>query len=197
MATQERKKLSDQQIIYTMPELKSMGYSYYLINKMVDEGKLLKLNNKSYENKEYKGDESDYFYVKAYTTEGVICLLSAARYHELTSYWPDSIDVAICRGSKVSTMPEWPKLNVVHFSEKRFETGIVTIEVGQNSFRVYDIEKTVVDALFYRNKLGIEETKEILTNYLKRADRDLKKLHRYARTLHCEKTLSTYLEVLI
>ena len=197
MVTQERKKLSDQQIIYTMPELKSMGYSYYLINKMVDEGKLLKLNNKSYENKEYKGDESDYFYVKAYAVEGVICLLSAARYHELTSYWPDSIDVAICRGSKVSTMPEWPKLNVVHFSEKRFETGIETIKEGQNSFRIYDIEKTVIDVLFYRNKLGIEETKEILTNYLKRTDRNLKKLHRYARALHCEKTLSTYLEVLV
>ena len=31
---------------------------------IVSEGKLLKLNNKSYENKEYKGDGSDYFYVK-------------------------------------------------------------------------------------------------------------------------------------
>ena len=197
MITQKKKQLSEQKKIYSLPELKDMGYSYYLINKMVDEGKLQKLNNKSYENRLYNGDESDFFYVKAYTAEGVICLLSAARYYELTTYWPDSIDVAISRGSKISTMPEWPEFNVVHFSDKRFHTGIETIEEGPNSFRIYDIEKTVIDILFYRNKLGIEETKEILTNYLKRSDRDLKKMHRYAKALRCEKTLSTYLEVLV
>ena len=55
----------------------------------------------------------------------------------------------------------------------------------------------MIDILFYRNKLGIEETKEILTNYLKKSDRDLKRLHRYARLLRCERILSTYLEVLV
>ena len=88
-------------------------------------------------------------------------------------------------------------MNFVYFSDNRFEAGIETVAEGLNAFRIYDIEKTVIDILFYRNKLGIEETKEVLTNYLKRSDRDLKKLHRYAKALRCEKTLSTYLEVLV
>ena len=197
MITRTRKQLSDQQMIYTLPELKRMGYTYYLINKMVEQGKIQKLNNKNYENKLYKGDESDFFYVKAYASEGVICLLSAARYYELTTYWPDRIDIAVRRGTKISTKPEWPIMNFVYFSDNRFEAGIETVAEGLNAFRIYDIEKTVIDILFYRNKLGIEETKEVLTNYLKRSDRDLKKLHRYAKALRCEKTLSTYLEVLV
>ena len=197
MITQTREQLSDQQMIYTLPELKRMGYTYYLINKMVKQGKIRKLNNKSYENKLYQGDESDFFYVKAYVPKGVICLLSAARYYGLTTYWPDRIDVAVRRGTKISTKPEWPRMNFVYFSDSRSETGIQTIVDGSNSFRIYDIEKTVIDILFYRNKLGIEETKEILTNYLKRPNRDLKKLHRYAKALRCEKILSTYLEVLV
>jgi hypothetical protein len=59
------------------------------------------------------------------------------------------------------------------------------------------MEKTVVDILFYRNKIGIEETKEVLTNYLGKKERNLNKLHRYAKILRCEKILSTYLEVLV
>ncbi len=197
MIMQEQKDISNRQMIYSLQELKSLGLSYYRIGKLVDEGKLRKLNNSSYENLLYNGDESDFYYVKAYAPKGVICLLSAARYYELTTYWPDSIDVAIERDSKISTMPDWPQLNVLYFSKTRYETGVVTIESGNNSFRIYDVEKTVIDILFYRNKLGIEETKEILTNYLKKSDRDLKRLHRYARLLRCERILSTYLEVLV
>lgn len=197
MIMQEQKDISNRQMIYSLQELKSLGLSYYRIGKLVDEGKLRKLNNSSYENLLYNGDESDFYYVKAYAPKGVICLLSAARYYELTTYWPDSIDVAIDRDSKISTMPDWPQLNVLYFSKTRLETGVVTIESGNNSFRIYDVEKTVIDILFYRNKLGIEETKEILTNYLKKSDRDLKRLHRYARLLRCERILSTYLEVLV
>ena len=197
MIMQEQKDISNRQIIYSLQELKSLGLSYYRIGKLVDEGKLRKLNNSSYENLLYNGDESDFYYVKAYAPKGVICLLSAARYYELTTYWPDSIDVAIDRDSKISTMPDWPQLNVLYFSKTRLETGVVTIESGNNSFRIYDVEKTVIDILFYRNKLGIEETKEILTNYLKKSYRDLKRLHRYARLLRCERILSTYLEVLV
>lgn len=197
MIMQEQKDISNRQMIYSLQELKSLGLSYYRIGKLVDEGKLRKLNNSSYENRLYNGDESDFYYVKAYAPKGVICLLSAARYYELTTYWPDSIDVAIERNSKISTMPDWPQLNVLYFSKTRHETGVVTIESGNNSFRIYDVEKTVIDILFYRNKLGIEETKEILTNYLKKSDRDLKRLHRYARLLRCERILSTYLEVLV
>ena len=62
---------------------------------------------------------------------------------------------------------------------------------------MYDVEKTVVDVLYYRNKIGIEETKEILKNYLNRNDRDLVRLHRYAQELGCGKILRTYLEVLL
>ena len=68
---------------------------------------------------------------------------------------------------------------------------------GTAEFLVYDKEKTVADILSYRNKIGIEETKEIITNYLSLPDRNLNQLHRYAEILGCNKILSTYLEVLL
>ena len=76
-------------------------------------------------------------------------------------------------------------------------TGVNEIKDGANFFHIFDIEKTVVDIIYYRNKVGIEETAEVLKNYLKRGDRQIDKLYAYAKSLRCEKTLRTYLEVLL
>ena len=82
---------------------------------------------------------------------------------------------------KVSTLPEWPQLHFWYFPQKRYETGIVTEQDEGGEFRIYEIEKTIVDILYYRNKIGIEETGEILKNYLFRNDRNLPVLHRYEK----------------
>ena len=189
--------ISDRKRLYTAKELRQMGASYYDIRKLVSAGKLIKLTSSVYETAGYSGEESDFYYAYVFAPHGVICLMSAAVYYGLSTYRPDAVDIAIERDHKVSSLPEWPSMHVVTFSKDRYYTGIVPVTEGENAFRIYDIEKTVTDILFYRNKVGIEETKEILTNYLSRDSRDLVKLHRYAQKLRCAKILRTYLEVLI
>lgn len=178
-------------------DLLSAGFSYYKINKLVAERKLIKLNNKMYENTAYSGEVSDFSVVSAYAPKGILCMMTAVRYYALTTYLPDSVDIAIERNMKISTMPEWPSINIWYFPEKRYNTGIVRIADAAGEYRIYDIEKTVIDILYYRNKVGIEEAKEVLRNYLARPDRDLIRLRRYADTLGCKKILGTYLEVLL
>ncbi len=58
-------------------------------------------------------------------------------------------------------------------------------------------EKTVVDIVFYREKVGIEETREILVTYLRRMDRNLNRLLKYAELMKCDKVMRQYLEVLV
>jgi hypothetical protein len=86
---------------------------------------------------------------------------------------------------------------VCYFTDDRYYTGIEIIEDGKNRFRIYDIEKTVVDIVYYREKIGIEETKEVLTSYLRRSDRNLNRLIRYAEMLKCGNIMKRYLEVLL
>ena len=190
-------KLPRDQMIISVDELKKAGFSYYKINQMVDEGILEKLNKKYYENRQYLGEESELYYVSAYAPNGVVCLMSAASYYNLTTYRPDSIDVAIPRKAKISTMPEWPIISIFYYADERFEIGIETVNEGKNHFKIYDIEKTVVDIVFFREKIGIEETKEILVNYLRRKDRNLNRLVKYAELLKCGDVMKTYLEVLV
>ncbi len=190
-------RLPEDQMIFSVDELKTAGFSHYKINQLVEGGTLLKLNKKYYENTSYQGEESDLYYVPAYAPKGVVCLMSAASYYNLTTYRPDSIDVAIQRKGKISTMPDWPALSVYYYADDRFEMGIETVQEGKNQFKIYDIEKTVVDIVFFREKIGIEETKEILVNYLRRKDRNLNRLLRYAELLKCGEVMKTYLEVLV
>ena len=190
-------QLSDDQKIYSLEELKDLGLSEYKVRVLVSEGSLKKLTRSYYENTYYSGEESDFFYIRAYAPTGVVCLLSAAVYYNLTTYIPDAVDVAIPRKARLSAVPPWPRFNIHYYTDERYQLGSTIIEDGKNSFRIYDIEKTVVDIVFYREKIGISETKEILVTYLARKDRKLNRLLEYARTLKCEKAMRTYLEVLI
>ena len=192
-----KRRLPEDQMIFSVDELKTAGFSYYKINRLVEDGMLLKLNKKYYENTSYQGKEFYLYYVTAYAPQGVVCLMSAASYYNLTTYRPDSIDVAIQRKARISTMPDWPALSVYYYADERFKTGIETVQEGKNQFKIYDIEKTVVDIVFFREKIGIEETKEILVNYLRRKDRKLNRLLRYAEMLKCGEIMKTYLEVLV
>ena len=189
--------LPKDQMIISVDELKECGFSHYKINQLVEDGTLLKLNKKYYENTRYQGEESDFYYVSAYAPKGVVCLMSAAAYYNLTTARLDAIDVAIQRNAKISTMPDWPTISVYYYADERFKTGIQTVREGKNKFKIYDIEKTVVDIVFFREKVGIEETKEVLINYLRRKDRDLNRLLRYAELLKCGDVMKTYLEVLV
>lgn len=190
-------KIAEDKKFITTTELKNMGYTYYKIDKLEKVGILSRINRSTYENLDYKGDENDFFSAEAYVPNGVICLMSAARYYGLTNFLPDAVDVAIERKKKVNTLPEWPEIRIFYFSQSRMDIGVKKIYEGKNCFHIFDIEKTVVDIIYYRNKIGIEETSEVFKNYLKRRDRQIDRIYAYAKRLRCEKVVRTYLEVLI
>ena len=189
----DKELISSNQMIVSVEELKEKGLSLYKINQLVEQGFLRKLNKKFYENTNFQGDESDFYYAYAYVPFGVICLMSAAVFYDLTTYRPEGVQ----RKARVSTLPDWPEIQLYYYTDDRYELGIETIEDGRNRFHIYNVEKTVVDIVFYREKIGIEETKEILINYLKRNNRNLNQLIRYADQMKCGDIMRHYLEVLV
>lgn len=190
--------LDSQKKYYEGSELKALGLSYYKINQLVEENKLAKIKKSTYENLGYTGEENDFYVADAYVPGGVVCLLSAARYYGLTTFLPDAVDIAVPRSKRVYTLPEQPSLQLHFFDSKRMETGVQVVKEGENSFRIFDMEKTVADILYYRERcVGVDLAAEVLRNYFYRPDRNLNRLYSYAKDLKCEKILRTYLEVLI
>jgi hypothetical protein len=98
----QKNVLSDQKLVFSSEELQKQGFSYYQITKMVEQGKLFRLNKSYYENADFAGDINDFYYVQAFAPQGVVCLLSAAVYYGLTTFRPDAIDVAVPPKTKLS-----------------------------------------------------------------------------------------------
>jgi len=128
--------------------------------------------------------------------DGVICLLPALSYYELTTFNPSVISMAICRGSREPKI-NYPPVEFYHFSKKQFEAGFSKIKIKGHEIRIYNPEKTICDCFRYRNKLGLDIAKEGLSEYLKRKDRDLEKLLEYAEICRIKPLLQTWLNAMI
>ncbi len=122
-------------------------YSYYMINKMGKKNELQKINKRYYINLLFDGDENDFYCVDVFISNGVICQLSAAVYYELTTYRSHTLDVAVIRNQKVYDLPEYPPMNPVYYSKKRFELGIEYMKTKDGNFKVYDMEKTICELM--------------------------------------------------
>lgn len=127
---------------------------------------------------------------------GVICLLSALSYHELTTFNPSVISMSLRRGSRRPVII-YPPVDFYHFSPEQFEAGIYEVKIGGHKVRIYCPEKTVCDCFRYRNKLGLDVAKEGLTEYLKRKDHDLEKLMESAEVCRIKPLLSIWLSALV
>ncbi len=85
---------------------------------------------------------------------GVICLLSALRFHELTTQAPFEVWIAI--GEKAwRPRIEYPRLRVVRFSKATLGAGVKEHRIEGVPARVFEPAKTVADCFKYRNKIGL------------------------------------------
>lgn len=62
---------------------------------------------------------------------------------------------------------------------------------------MYDFERSVCDAVKFRNKIGADMLGEILRNYVRRNDKNLDKLLKYASELRISNTMNQLLQVIL
>ena len=129
--------------------------------------------------------------------KGVICLLSALSYYELTTYNPWEYQIAIHRGSKKPKLPDYPPIKIIYLADAQYSIGIDEVDINGSVVRIYDREKTICDMVRYREKLGMDLMKEGLRNYLKSSNKNITKLVSYADKLRIQTVFQKYLEVLI
>lgn len=123
----------------------------------------------------------------------ILCLYSAWSYHRLTTQIPEAFYVAV-KSKRRIVVPDYPEIRLVYVSDSILELGVITTKNAGTNNLIYDIERSVCDAIKYRNKIGLDVMSEILTNYLSREDRKIKKLLEYADKLRIRTILNKYLE---
>jgi len=132
--------------------------------------------------------------VEKIVPNGVLCMYSAWFHYQLTTHIAQSHCIAIEKNRKV-VLPEYPPITLYYWQQKYYELGVVSQIIDGYTVNIYDLEKSVCDAVKYRTKIGTEVSSEILRNYLKRRDRDISKLIEYSKKMRVEKILRTYLDI--
>ena len=126
---------------------------------------------------------------------GLVCLLSALRFHELTTQAPFEVWMAVDRRARLPEAPELP-LRIVRFSGKALREGSETHEVEGAEVRVYGPAKTVADCFKYRNKIGVDVAVEALRDYLRLRKGTVDDLWHHAGVCRVQSVMRPYMEAL-
>ncbi len=164
---------------------------YHRLLALVGEGKVVRVRrgvyalNESFANSMYDLDKI--------IPGGILCNLSAWSHYGLTTQIPLTINIAIERKRKV-TLPDYPPITLFYQSQEQLGLGVTRKIINGYEVSIFDMERSVCDALKQRNKIGMDVCSEILNNYLERKDRNLNKLSEYAKKLRVANLLHNYLE---
>jgi len=135
--------------------------------------------------------------VAARVPKGVVCLVSALAYHELTAEIPHEVYVAIQRGAEPPRI-DHPPIRIFRFSGQAFVSGMETHELDRVPVQIYSPEKTVADCFKYRNKIGLDVALEALRAWrAKKGATTVQDLLEQARICRVEKVIRPYLEALL
>lgn len=168
------------------------AYQYHQALQKVQSGELLRLRPGVFAEPATLADTM--LDIDVLVPGGVLCMYSAWEHYELTTQIPYAFCIAIPRKRKL-VLPEFPTVTLYYWSDHLLEFGTTTEEVYGHTIRVTDLERSVCDAIKYRNKIGLDVCAEILKTYLRRPDRNIAKLIEYAKKLRVAATLKTYLEI--
>ena len=126
---------------------------------------------------------------------GVLCLLTALRFHELTMQDPAEVWIALPEKARKPQL-DYPRLRVARFSGEALTEGIETHQLENVDVRVYSAAKTVADCFKYRNKIGIDVAVEALRDFSHRYRGGATELARFARICRVTRVMQPYLDAI-
>ena len=124
---------------------------------------------------------------------GVVCLLSALRFHELTTQNPSEVWLAIDRRARAPAVRDLP-LRIARFSGTARVKGIEEHEIDGVTVRIYNPAKTVADCFKYRRKVGTDVALEALRDCWRSKRCTMDELWRYAAVCRVTNVMRPYLE---
>jgi predicted transcriptional regulator of viral defense system len=164
------------------------------LSRLVADGSLQKVSRGVYALPDRtRSSNHQYAEVATRYPQATLCLLSALRFHQLTTQNPHEIWLAIPNKARTPQL-DYPPLRVVRFSGLALTEGIESHKIDGVSVRVYSVPKTVADCFKFRNKIGLDVALEALRECrrAKRATND--EIWRYAQICRVANVMRPYLD---
>ena len=177
-------------------ELETLGVSRSVLYRLVEEGEVERVARGLYVAAGHEPSaEHALALVAKRVPAGVVCLLTALRFHDLTTQAPAEVWLAIPEKARAPRL-EYPRLRIARFSGTALTEGIETHQIEGVNVRVYSAAKTVADCFKYRHKVGIDVAAEALRDFGARYRGRATELAFFARICRVTRVMQPYLDAI-
>jgi predicted transcriptional regulator of viral defense system len=175
-------------------ELVHAGLTRSELSRMVANGRLVRLGRGLYAAPGYQPGEHQALVAVAKRAPKVLfCLLTALRFHDLTTQAPFEVWIGIGNKAHPPRL-DYPPMRTVRYSVESLAAGVEEHKVDGTAIRVTSIAKTVADCFKFRNKIGLAVALEALREARRSRKVSADELWRYARINRVANVMRPYLE---
>ena len=137
---------------------------------------------------------NEFFLLQQRYKAGIFSHNTALYFHHLTDRTPLKYDLTFKNNVRLNNEIIKPH----YIKEDKYELGLTELKLEDGTtIKLYDIERTIIDILRDRKKIDLQIFNIAMNEYMKRKDKNLIKLSKYAKVFKVEKILQNYMEVLL
>jgi predicted transcriptional regulator of viral defense system len=178
--------------VFRLAEARALGLHPEQVRRLTQQGELTRLGRGLYAPASAAPTEHHTLAeVAKRVPRGIVCLLTALRFHGIGTQHPREVWLAVDRRTGVPRIDVAP-VRVVRLSGAALTTGIDEHEVEGVAVRVTSPARTVVDCFRFRNKIGVDVAVEALRDYRRLRKGTADELWRQADRLRMTRVMRPY-----
>jgi ribosomal protein S16 len=191
---------SDSDLLKNLPNTFRFSEALEHINRrqfynLRNEGQIMPIARGIYRKSDWHGDE-DLIEIASASTSATIALRSALARHNLIDDIPDTLDIAIPRGTwapQLSTPVRWHR-----FDPKTFDIGRATFDIGaSNEIGLYSAPRSIIDIYRIQHHEGIDLANEALKRWLRQGGQPSELLRMARYFPHSQRAIQQALSILL
>ena len=178
--------------IFRLTEARALGLHPEQVRRLIRQGRLTRLARGLYTAASAVPTEHHTLAeVAKRVPKGIVCLLTALRFHGIGTQHPREVWLAVDRRAGVPRIDVAP-IRVVRLSGAALTAGIDEHDVEGVTVRMTSPARTVVDCFKFRNKIGVDVAVEALRDYRRLRKGTVDDLWRQADQLRMKRVIRPY-----
>ncbi len=177
-------------------QLKDARVTTVQIKELVQKGILERISHGHYwliDEENGKPENYEMIEIGKVNPRAVICADSACYFHGLIKEKPKRLSVATLKTDRSKMQMNFP-ITRHYYSDLAFEQDLQEVETEYGSFRIYTLERSVCDAIRFREDIGKQEVETIVKKFMMRDNKQMERLLAYADAMRVGKIVRNTLE---
>lgn len=180
---------------FTRKQALSEGISDSLLTRMVKEELIERVGPGIYIDP--ASFEDEFLVAQLRLSKGIFCKETALYLYDMTDRTPNFMEMNFPKGYKSDYFDEL-RIKPYRQVSNLYDIGVTTVKTPYgNKVQVYDVERTLCDIIRPPHVAQEEVIRNAMQTYVKRPEKNLNRLIRYAKELKVDAKIKTYMGVLL